>query len=112
MSSDYPGRASENSLIFDEEYLKIDEKEYYCSSQIVKRKEQLLSNFVSISGETYLTYPFFRLSDQKDLNPSTFISNLLTKHSLAEEKGFGDDKLSQLHYLINDYQVIIWSVMI
>lgn len=104
LSSDYPGRASENSLIFDEEYLKIDEKGYYCSSQIVKRKEQLLSDFISISGETYLTYPFFRLADQKDLNPSTFISNLLTKHSLAEEKGFGDDKLSQLHYLINDYQ--------
>lgn len=101
LSSDYPGQATENCLIFDNEFAKIDASNYFVSENIIKRKEQLLIDFLQVSGKTYITYPSYRLSDQKDVNPSTLISEM---NSQVRQFAFSDDKLSRLYNLINDYR--------
>lgn len=101
LSSDYPGQATESSLIFDNEFAKIDASNYFTSENIVRRKEQLLKDFLRVSGNTYLTFPSYRLVDQKDVNPSTIISEI---NSQIKQFSFDDDKLSRLYKLINDYR--------
>ncbi|NLB48722.1 MAG: hypothetical protein GX813_02625, partial [Erysipelotrichia bacterium] len=101
LSGDYPGQPTENCLIFDDEFLKIDDSGHFTSTQIIKRKDQLLVDFIQGSGQTYLTYPYYRFVDQKDVNPTSYITNY---KGLVTEFTFKDDYLSRLHNLISDYQ--------
>ena len=75
LTSDFPGGPKENYLIFDEEYLKTG-SDLYVSTNIVKRKENVLRALITASEDIYLTYPYFDLATLEDKNPSSVIFDL------------------------------------
>lgn len=79
ISNDYPGTPKENYLIFDEEYEKIDSTKTFVSTEIIKQKEELFKALLSVSGNTYITYPTYTLGDLKDSNPSSLITEYIKK---------------------------------
>ena len=105
LDSDYPKNPKENYLIFDEEYLKVDEKGIFTSLEIVKQKEEILKALLKVSSNTYITYPVYTLSDLKDETPSSLISSYVEEFKKENETpyGFKDSLISKNTLVINDY---------
>ena len=95
LTSDFPGGPKENYLIFDEEYQKTG-SDMYLSTEIVKRKENLLNAFIKICPELYLTYPYFDIGGLEDQNPSSVMFKLFKGDdiSIIPSLGYEDIKLS------------------
>lgn len=98
LDSSFPGNPKENYLIYDEEFLKMDANKFI-SSEIVKSKKEMMELLINHAKNCYLSYTHFNVIDNKQINPSSIIQELLSKATCLDFN-YEDDALSMNNQII------------
>lgn len=99
LDSSFPGNPKENYLIYDEEFIKMGATKYV-SSEIVKSNKATMELLISLSKNCYLSYSYFNLIENKNINPSSVIQDLGVA---VEEFSYAKDVLSPNTNIINGF---------
>ena len=85
----FPGKAKENYLLLDSDLELLEEGERWTSDQVLLNKKQELERLVDLACglgcRVHLSYPYYDLTQLKELNPSSSVYDLYQR---AEGEGF------------------------
>ena len=99
LDSSFPGNPKENYLLFDEELLAMSAKRYTSEAKVKENKE-MIKLLINSSQNCYLSYSYFNVIDNKNINPSSVIQELNIK---PDEFSYEKDKLSANNIVISNY---------
>lgn len=106
LDSSFPGNPKENYLLFDEELLAMSAQRYI-SEELVKEKKEMMKLLIGSSPCSYLSYSYYNVIDNKNINPSSIIQEL---NISVEEFSYDKDALSMNNKVISDYNNGILSL--
>ena len=106
LDSSFPGNPKENYLLFDEELLAMSAQRY-TSEELVKEKKEMMKLLISSSKNCHLSYSYYNVIDNKDINPSSVIQEL---DDNPQEFSYDKDLLSANNKIISDYNKGIISL--
>ena len=106
LDSSFPGNPKENYLLFDEE-LRMMSAYRYISNALVKEKKDMMKLLINSSYNCYLSYSYYNVIDNKNINPSSIIQEL---NISPTEFSYEDDVLSANNKIISDYNKGIVSL--
>ena len=106
LDSSFPGNPKENYLLFDEELLAMSAKRY-TSEELVKENKEMMKLLILSSQNCYLSYSYYNVIDNKNINPSSVIQELNVSPTPFT---YEQDVLTANNKIVSDYNKGIISI--